>query len=196
MYVNVLDANDNSPKFRQPRYDVQWNKSVLSDATILWVEATDADVGENGLISYRLKTNPSEYFRIDDTTGAITVRVRIICNNRLTLLCIISLNFTFLNIEEISELHLFHLFEHFLKKLTLIFRTCRRRCKPVPQSETTILQFEALNCSEDDCLQVCLGMCVLTVEAEDHGEPKLNGYALVYINLTNTNLHDPEINFR
>ncbi|VBB26047.1 unnamed protein product [Acanthocheilonema viteae] len=130
VYVNVLDANDNPPKFHQPRYDVQLNGSILSDVTILRVEATDADVGDNGRISYNLTTNPSQYFQIDHRTGVITV------------------------------------------------------------------QYSALNCSEDGCLPDCSGMCVLMVEAEDQGEPKLIGRTLVYIHLTDTNLHDPEINFR
>uniref|UniRef100_A0A1I7VWP6 Cadherin domain-containing protein n=1 Tax=Loa loa TaxID=7209 RepID=A0A1I7VWP6_LOALO len=130
VYVNVLDANDNPPTFRQPRYDVQLNRSELSDATLLRVQATDADVGDNGLISYRFITNPSEYFKIDHNTGIITI------------------------------------------------------------------QHTMLNCSEDDCLQDCSGMCVLTVEAEDQGEPKLIGRTLVYIHLTDINLHDPQINFR
>ncbi|VIO94296.1 Uncharacterized protein BM_BM7425 [Brugia malayi] len=130
VYVNVLDVNDNPPIFRQSRYDVQLNGSVLSNATLLWVEATDVDVGDNGLISYHLTTNPSEYFQIDRSTGAITI------------------------------------------------------------------QHTALNCLEDGCLQDCSGICVLTVEAQDQGEPKLIGHTLVYIHLTNTNLHDPEINFR
>uniref|UniRef100_A0A0R3RQB5 Cadherin-related tumor suppressor n=1 Tax=Elaeophora elaphi TaxID=1147741 RepID=A0A0R3RQB5_9BILA len=130
VYVNVLDVNDNSPTFHQPRYDVQLNGSTLSDVAVLRVEATDADSGNNGRISYRLATSPSQYFQIDRETGAITI------------------------------------------------------------------QYTALNCSEDGCLPDCSEMCVLTVEAEDQGEPKLIGRTLVYIHLTNTNLHDPEINFR
>ncbi|MCP9261909.1 Cadherin-related tumor suppressor [Dirofilaria immitis] len=130
VYVNVLDVNDNSPVFRQPRYDVQLNRSILSNATILHVEATDADTGNNSRINYHITTNPSKYFQIDHDTGAITI------------------------------------------------------------------QYMALNCSEDSCLQNCSEMCILTVEAEDQGEPKLIGRTLVYVHLTNTNLHDPEINFR
>ncbi|CAG9540793.1 unnamed protein product [Cercopithifilaria johnstoni] len=130
VYVNVLDANDNPPTFHQPRYDVHLNGSVLSDTTILRVEATDADAGDNGRINYYLTRNPFQYFQIDRETGAITV------------------------------------------------------------------QYTALNCSDDGCLPDCSGMCVLTVEAEDQGEPKLSGRTLVYVHLTDTNLHDPEINFR
>ncbi|VDP11182.1 unnamed protein product [Onchocerca flexuosa] len=130
VYVNVLDANDNPPIFRQPRYDIQLNRSILSDATLLRVEATDADVGNNGRINYRLTMNPSEYFQIDRDTGAVSI------------------------------------------------------------------QYTALNCSEDICLQNCSGMCVLTVEAEDQGDPKLIGHTLIYVHLTDTNLYNPEINFK
>lgn len=72
----MLDANDNPPIFHQPRYDAQLNGSALSDAVVLRVEATDADSGDNGRISYRLTTNPSRYFQIDRETGAITVQVK------------------------------------------------------------------------------------------------------------------------
>lgn len=76
VYVNILDANDNPPTFHRQRYDVHLNGSVLSDVTLLRVEASDADAGDNGCISYHLTTNPSQYFRIDSETGAITVQVK------------------------------------------------------------------------------------------------------------------------
>lgn len=87
VYVSVLDANDNPPTFRQPRYDIQLNGSVLSDATVLRVEATDADAGNNGHISYYLRTNPFEYFQIDHDTGDITIQVKKKVKFCLQILC-------------------------------------------------------------------------------------------------------------
>lgn len=71
----MLDANDNAPIFKQPRYDVQLNGTVPSGTTILRVQATDADAGDNGLITYRLTTNPFKQFQIDEDTGDISVQV-------------------------------------------------------------------------------------------------------------------------
>uniref|UniRef100_A0A915PHT5 Cadherin domain-containing protein n=1 Tax=Setaria digitata TaxID=48799 RepID=A0A915PHT5_9BILA len=113
VYVNVLDANDNPPTFRQSRYDVQLNESVQPDVVVLRVEATDADVGDNGRITYRFASNLSKHFQVDPDTGAISV------------------------------------------------------------------QASGLDCPREDCLQNCGGMCVLAVEAEDHGDPKLVGHTLI-----------------
>uniref|UniRef100_A0A183CZ18 CA domain-containing protein n=1 Tax=Gongylonema pulchrum TaxID=637853 RepID=A0A183CZ18_9BILA len=75
VYVNVLDANDNAPIFTHSRYDIQLNETVTPGAKLLRVRATDADIGANGHITYRLRTNPFEQFLIDQDTGIITVRV-------------------------------------------------------------------------------------------------------------------------
>ncbi|VDN35410.1 unnamed protein product, partial [Gongylonema pulchrum] len=73
VYVNVLDANDNAPIFTHSRYDIQLNETVTPGAKLLRVRATDADIGANGHITYRLRTNPFEQFLIDQDTGIITV---------------------------------------------------------------------------------------------------------------------------
>lgn len=39
-------------------------------------------------------------------------------------------------------------------------------------------------------------MCVIAIEAEDHGSPKLSNRAFVNILLNETNDHDPVIRFR
>ncbi|VDN04918.1 unnamed protein product [Thelazia callipaeda] len=136
VYVNVLDANDNPPEFRQSHYDIYLNGSALVDSEILQVQATDVDLGENGRIRYHLIQNPWNSFQIHPDNGIISFQLG------------------------------------------------------------ASLQHTTLVSSKEGYLQHCAETCVLAVEAEDYGEPKLAGRTLVYIHQTDTNLHDPEIIFR
>ncbi|XP_040903736.1 protocadherin gamma-A10-like [Toxotes jaculatrix] len=74
--ITVLDVNDNPPVFNQSIY----RATVLENATpgthIISVNATDADSGSNGLVTYafsNLKGNLADTFNIDKNTGKITV---------------------------------------------------------------------------------------------------------------------------
>lgn len=77
----------------------------------------------------------------------------------------------------------------------MFFRISKRKLNRKYKTKLA-LQYTILNCSENDCLPDCPGICVLTVEAEDQGEPKLTGRTLIYVHITDINLNDPEINFR
>ncbi|MED6234067.1 Cadherin-23, partial [Ataeniobius toweri] len=74
--INVLDVNDNAPRFR-PFGVTNFTEKILEGAqpgtTLLSVSAVDPDKGPNGQISYQLLHLPrGEYVRLEDTsTGKI-----------------------------------------------------------------------------------------------------------------------------
>lgn len=67
--INVTDANTHRPVFDKVPYTASVPEDAPIGATVLVVEATDGDVGENARISYFIEDNPE--FSIDSTTGAI-----------------------------------------------------------------------------------------------------------------------------
>ncbi|KAM8847846.1 protocadherin gamma-A3-like isoform 1-T1 [Synchiropus picturatus] len=74
--VIVLDANDNVPIFNQTVYKTSVMENVMKGANIITVNATDADSGSNGLISYslsKMKGNVADIFDINENTGTISV---------------------------------------------------------------------------------------------------------------------------
>nr|XP_029134921.1 protocadherin beta-16-like [Labrus bergylta] len=74
--VTVLDANDNAPIFNQSVYKASVMENTMKGSRIITVNATDADSGSNGLISYSLsktKGSAADIFSIDEKTGTISV---------------------------------------------------------------------------------------------------------------------------
>ncbi|XP_056151776.1 protocadherin gamma-A3-like [Lampris incognitus] len=74
--IAVLDANDNAPVFNQAVYRATVVENAPMGTYITTVNATDADSGSNGLVTYafsNLKGNLEDVFDIDKTTGKITV---------------------------------------------------------------------------------------------------------------------------
>ncbi|KAI4888420.1 hypothetical protein NFI96_021809 [Prochilodus magdalenae] len=72
--ITLSDENDNTPEFGLPKYEgkVFTNQTVGMD--IVKVEATDADEGPNGEISYSIGFgNDQAYFDIHKDTGVITL---------------------------------------------------------------------------------------------------------------------------
>ncbi|XP_030626789.1 cadherin-23 [Chanos chanos] len=73
IYVEVLDVNDNRPIFLQNSYETSILETVPRGTSILQVQATDADQGENGRVLYRiLSGNSGRRFSIDQLTGLLT----------------------------------------------------------------------------------------------------------------------------
>ncbi|XP_009321015.1 PREDICTED: protocadherin Fat 2 [Pygoscelis adeliae] len=70
--VNVLDTNDNTPKFPQGAYWVAIPEHVTAGTTIAQLKAEDADKDDNGRIKYSLLT-PTDKFAINSVTGEVTV---------------------------------------------------------------------------------------------------------------------------
>ncbi|PKK21808.1 FAT atypical cadherin 2 [Columba livia] len=70
--VNVLDTNDNTPKFPQGAYWVAIPEHVATGTTIAQLKAEDADTDDNGRVKYSL-LSPTDKFAINSVTGEVTV---------------------------------------------------------------------------------------------------------------------------
>ncbi|XP_051925853.1 protocadherin gamma-A11-like isoform X8 [Hippocampus zosterae] len=74
--INVLDANDNRPLFNQSEYKASVVENTTKGTRLMTVNATDADSGSNGLITYslsKMKGSAANIFNIDEDTGSIYV---------------------------------------------------------------------------------------------------------------------------
>ncbi|XP_034147750.1 protocadherin gamma-A11-like [Esox lucius] len=72
--ITVLDVNDNAPVFNQSVYSATVMENAPKGTYITTVNASDADSGSNGLVTYffsNLKRNVADIFKIDETTGII-----------------------------------------------------------------------------------------------------------------------------
>ncbi|XP_061601899.1 cadherin-23 [Cololabis saira] len=77
VFIEVQDVNDNRPIFLQNSYETSILESVPRGTSILQVQATDADQGENGRVLYRIPTgNSNNLFNIDRRTGLVTRGLR------------------------------------------------------------------------------------------------------------------------
>ncbi|XP_019713629.1 protocadherin gamma-A11-like, partial [Hippocampus comes] len=74
--INVLDANDNEPVFNQSVYKATVLENTIKGKSIITVNATDADSGSYGLMTYslsKMKGSAANIFHIDENTGTIYV---------------------------------------------------------------------------------------------------------------------------
>ncbi|XP_062332861.1 protocadherin gamma-A10-like [Osmerus eperlanus] len=74
--ITVLDANDNAPVFNQTMYRGNVMENAPKGTFITTVNASDADSGSNGEITYyfsKAKANAADLFNIDAITGIMTV---------------------------------------------------------------------------------------------------------------------------
>lgn len=77
--IELLDDNDNAPKFSEENYETIIPESLAVGTKISSVHATDPDVNDNGLVQYEVSFmegfhDPREsLFRIDSGTGEIFV---------------------------------------------------------------------------------------------------------------------------
>ncbi|XP_029328078.1 protocadherin alpha-2 isoform X12 [Mus caroli] len=65
--VEVRDINDNPPRFPMTEKTIQFHESRLLDSRFPLEGASDADIGVNALLSYKL--SPSEFFFLDVQTS-------------------------------------------------------------------------------------------------------------------------------
>ena len=69
--VYILDVNDNTPVFRPSQYSLNLTPSTLNGQEVLVLQATDADSGKFGTISYDINSgNEAGYFKIHPRTGS------------------------------------------------------------------------------------------------------------------------------
>ncbi|XP_064483474.1 protocadherin-like wing polarity protein stan [Ornithodoros turicata] len=71
LLVNVLDTNDNDPKFYTSLFHESVPENVPVGHSIVRVQAYDADDGPNSEISYAISSSDDLPLRIDDITGWI-----------------------------------------------------------------------------------------------------------------------------
>ncbi|KAM4732191.1 protocadherin gamma-A3-like [Anableps anableps] len=72
--INVLDVNDNPPKFNQFLYQAAVMENAPIGTYITTVNASDADSGSDGLVTYSFSDIKGYYaFEIDSLSGRITV---------------------------------------------------------------------------------------------------------------------------
>uniref|UniRef100_A0A8C2JDF4 Cadherin-23 n=1 Tax=Cyprinus carpio TaxID=7962 RepID=A0A8C2JDF4_CYPCA len=72
VYVEVLDINDNRPIFLQNSYETSVLENIPRGTSILQVQATDADQGENGRVLYRILSGNNGQFNVDSLSGLIS----------------------------------------------------------------------------------------------------------------------------
>ncbi|KAK6640052.1 hypothetical protein RUM43_008329 [Polyplax serrata] len=74
VYVNVSDANNYSPVFENAPYTAQVFEDAPVGTTVLVVQASDSDVGQNAQITYSLTSGAdfsADSFSINPQTGAV-----------------------------------------------------------------------------------------------------------------------------
>lgn len=71
--ITIEDANDNSPVFSKPFYDISINESLPLGTVVLVASAVDDDKGENGFVTHTIAGEMSLPFSIDQNTGEIRV---------------------------------------------------------------------------------------------------------------------------
>uniref|UniRef100_A0A3Q3DSY9 FAT atypical cadherin 2 n=1 Tax=Hippocampus comes TaxID=109280 RepID=A0A3Q3DSY9_HIPCM len=73
LVVVLQDVNDNPPTFVTKVYRVKIPEDLPVGTLLVWVESVDSDLGGGGLITYNLKNTESGIFRLDSSTGALTL---------------------------------------------------------------------------------------------------------------------------
>ncbi|XP_030621285.1 protocadherin alpha-3-like [Chanos chanos] len=76
--INVGDANDNVPVFSKPLYKARVTENTPPGTSVIQVQATDSDEGQNGEIVYSFLSHDSKNdafaFSINPVSGVITVK--------------------------------------------------------------------------------------------------------------------------
>ncbi|XP_065814547.1 protocadherin alpha-8 isoform X9 [Labrus bergylta] len=74
--VNVLDTNDNAPVFSQTLYKASVFENTKIGTSIITLNATDLDAGQNGKVLYSFsklgRGKQTDLFAIDENTGTVT----------------------------------------------------------------------------------------------------------------------------
>ncbi|XP_054464579.1 LOW QUALITY PROTEIN: cadherin EGF LAG seven-pass G-type receptor 3 [Anoplopoma fimbria] len=83
VHINITDANTHRPVFQSAHYSISVNEDRPPGSTVVVISATDDDVGENARITYFLEDNIPQ-FRIDTSTGAITLQAELDYEDQMT----------------------------------------------------------------------------------------------------------------
>ena len=71
--INIADENDNAPQFTGHSYSASIKENNIIDASVIRVQARDADAGENGRIMYEL-LNKFDVLSINRNSGLVTAK--------------------------------------------------------------------------------------------------------------------------
>ena len=73
--IDIEDTNDNQPIFNYSKYSAQIAENVTVGTSVLRVQATDQDEGDNAKIRYSIErsSDPDEHFRIDPVEGILRI---------------------------------------------------------------------------------------------------------------------------
>ncbi|XP_061644380.1 protocadherin alpha-4-like [Phyllopteryx taeniolatus] len=79
--VNVLDSNDNAPVFSQNLYKASVHENIAIGTSIITLNATDLDAGENGQVFYSFsaggRVEETNMFFIDEKSGTVRTKENI-----------------------------------------------------------------------------------------------------------------------
>ncbi|CAF3058645.1 unnamed protein product [Rotaria sp. Silwood2] len=76
LIINILDNNDNSPKFDQDIYYVDLQENNLINTTLIQIFANDSDLNSNSYVTYELNNEINKYVSIDSQTGIIRTKLQ------------------------------------------------------------------------------------------------------------------------
>ena len=74
LIIEIIDENDNPPKFSQNAYQASISEGASLGAEIIQVIAKDSDEGVNGQVEYQIINDDSGTFQADSSTGKIYLR--------------------------------------------------------------------------------------------------------------------------
>jgi hypothetical protein len=76
LIINILDSNDNPPKFDKDTYYVDLQENNFINTTLIELFANDSDLGDNGRVTYDLNHKMNKYIWIDKQTGIIRTKIQ------------------------------------------------------------------------------------------------------------------------
>lgn len=74
VYVNIEDVNDNYPIFEKSFYSASVSEAVSFGTSVLRVNATDRDSGNNQRVQYFIIGNATTYFHVESTEGIVFIK--------------------------------------------------------------------------------------------------------------------------
>uniref|UniRef100_A0A8C5MTU4 FAT atypical cadherin 2 n=1 Tax=Leptobrachium leishanense TaxID=445787 RepID=A0A8C5MTU4_9ANUR len=83
--IQVRDINDNKPDFEAELYRASMTENMPAGSTVIQVTANDQDTGNDGMVTYNLKSDSNEimsYFTIDSDNGWITTLKELDCEKQ------------------------------------------------------------------------------------------------------------------
>ena len=76
--IHIVDVNDNSPVFQQGAYWASVYENISVGTEVAWVNASDADAGDNARLTYTFSSNTirkySQLFTIEPLTGRVLLQ--------------------------------------------------------------------------------------------------------------------------